>query len=139
MTTTITKTFAAALTAAIIGVSALASPAMAGGQISVSYAPTDPDQQQALGAGLQIFSLVKGLSSTGANVSQNGNNNGAGFNQNGWGNNGLIVQEGNGHQGTIQQNGNGNNCGLFQFGQNTNGQCVQNGNGQSSLTTVFGF
>ncbi|SEP98792.1 hypothetical protein SAMN05428969_1424 [Devosia sp. YR412] len=135
MTTKFTKTLAAAL----IGAAILTAPAMAAGQLSINFTPTDPDQQQALGAGLQIFSLVKGLSATGANASQNGNNNGAGFNQNGWGNHGLIVQEGNGHQGTIQQNGNGNNCGLFQFGENTNGQCVQNGNGQSSLTTVFGF
>ena len=139
MTTKFTKTFAAALAALVIGAASLTAPAMAAGQLSINFTPTDPDQQQALGAGLQIFSLMQGLSSTGANASQNGNNNGAGFNQNGSGNHGLIVQEGNGHQGTIQQNGNNNNCGLFQFGENTNGECVQNGNGQSSLTTVFGF
>ncbi|MDB5614586.1 MAG: curlin [Devosia sp.] len=135
MTTKFARTFAAAL----IGAAILTAPAMSAGQFSFNFTPSDADQQQALGAGLQIFSLVKGLSSSGANVSQNGDNNGAGFNQSGWGNNGLIVQEGNGHHGTIQQNGNDNNCGLFQFGENTNGQCVQNGNGQSSLTTVFGF
>ncbi|MBU1335563.1 MAG: curlin [Alphaproteobacteria bacterium] len=139
MTTKFTKTFTAALAAAVIGVASLAAPAMAAGQVSISYTPTDADQQQALGTGLQIFSLMKGLSSTGANASQNGNFNAAGFNQNGSGNHGLIVQEGNGHEGTIEQNGNNNNCGLFQFGENTNGQCVQNGDGQSSLTTVFGF
>lgn len=139
MTTTFTKTVAAALTALVIGVAGLTTPAMAAGQLSINFTPTDPDQQKALGAGLQIFSLMKGLSSSGANASQNGNNNGAGFNQNGSGNHGLIVQEGNGHQGQIHQNGNNNNCGLFQFGKNTNGQCVQNGNGQSSITTVFGF
>ena len=139
MTIKFTKAFATAFAAVVIGAASLATPAMAAGQFSMSYTPTDPDQAQALGAGLQIFGLVKGLSATGANASQNGNNNAAGFNQNGWGNNGLIVQEGNGHTGEIHQNGNGNNCGLFQFGENTNGQCVQNGNGQSSITTVFGF
>lgn len=139
MTIKLTKTFAAALVAAVIGVSSLASPAMAGGQLSISFAPSDAKQQQALGTGLQIFSLVKGLSSKGANASQNGNNNSAGFNQNGYGNHGLIVQEGNGHHGTVNQQGNGNSCGLFQFGKNTNGQCNQYGNGQSSITTVFGF
>lgn len=139
MTTKFAKTVAAAVTALVIGAASFTAPAMAAGQLSINFTPTDPDQQQALGAGLQIFSLIKGLSSTGANVSQNGNNNGAGFNQNGWGNHGLIVQEGNGHQGTIHQNGNGNSCGLFQFGKSTNGQCVQNGNSQSSITTVFGF
>jgi hypothetical protein len=139
MTTRFTKTFAAALAAVVIGAASLTAPAMAAGQLSINFTPNDLDQQQALGAGLQIFSLMQGLSSTGANASQHGNNNGAGFNQNGLGNHGLIVQEGDGHQGTIQQNGLNNNCGLFQFGENTNGQCIQNGNGQSSLTTVFGF
>lgn len=139
MTTKFTKTFVAAVAAVVIGVASLTAPAMAAGQVSISFTPTDPDQQQALGAGLQIFSLMKGLSNKGANASQNGNGNSAGFNQNGSGNHGLIVQEGNGHNGTISQNGNNNNCGLFQFGENTNGQCVQNGNGQSSITTVFGF
>ena len=139
MTTKLTQTFVAAFTAAVIGVASLSAPALAAGQVSISFTPSDPDQQQALGAGLQIFSLMKGLSSTGANASQNGNGNAAGFNQNGWGNHGLIVQEGNGHEGTIEQNGNNNNCGLFQFGENTDAECVQNGNGQSSVTTVFGF
>ncbi len=139
MTTKFTKTFAAALAAAVIGVAGLSAPAMAGGQVSVSFTPSDPDQQQALGMGLQMFSLFQGLSATGANAYQNGNGNAAGFNQNGSGNHGLVFQEGNGHEGTISQNGNGNNCGLFQFGENTDAECVQNGDGQSSVTTVFGF
>lgn len=134
-----TRNFAKSVASALIVTAGFAAPAMAGGQFTFNYTPGNAEHQQALGAGLQIYALVKGLSSTGANVSQNGNNNGAGFNQNGWGNNGLIVQEGNGHQGEVYQNGNGNNCGLFQFGKNTNGQCAQYGNGQSSLTTVFGF
>jgi hypothetical protein len=139
MTTKFTRTFAAAFVAAVIGVAGIAAPAMAAGQVSISFTPTDPDQQQALGTGLQLFSLMQGLSSTGANASQHGNFNSAGFNQNGSSNQGLIVQEGDGHQGTIEQNGNNTICGLFQFGENTNGQCVQNGDGQSSITTVFGF
>ena len=139
MTTKFTTTFVAAIAAAVIGTASLAAPAMAAGQVSISFTPTDPDQQQALGAGLQIFSLMQGLSASGANASQHGNFNSAGFNQNGWGNHGLIVQEGNGHQGSIEQNGNNNNCGLFQFGENTNGQCNQNGNGGSSIVGVFGF
>lgn len=139
MTISFTKTAAASIAAVVIGAASLTAPTMAAGQMSISFTPTDPDQQQALGMGLQMFSLFKGLSASGANVSQNGSFNAAGFNQSGSGNHGLIVQEGNGHQGTIQQNGNNNNCGLFQFGQNTNAQCNQNGNGQSSLTTVFGF
>jgi hypothetical protein len=137
MTTRFTKTIAAALTAMILGIAA--TPAMAGGQIAIGFSPTDPEQAQALGLGLQVFSLVQGMSATGANVYQNGNGNSAGGSQNGYGNNGVIWQEGNGHNGTIHQNGNNNNCGLFQFGEATDAQCIQNGDNQSGITTVFGF
>ncbi|ODT68198.1 MAG: hypothetical protein ABS75_21275 [Pelagibacterium sp. SCN 63-23] len=137
MTTRFTKTVAAAFTVAMLGLAA--SPAMAAGQIAIGFSPTDPDQAQALGLGLQVFSMVQGLSSTGANAYQNGSGNSAGFNQNGAGNHGLIFQDGNGHNGTISQNGNNNSCGLFQFGQATDAQCMQNGSGQSGITTVFGF
>lgn len=133
------KTLATAITALVIGAAGLTAPAMAAGQISLSFAPSDPDQQQALGMGLRLFSVVQGLSANGANGIQNGNFNGAGFNQSGANNHGLIVQNGNGHQGTITQAGNNNSCGLFQFGQGTNAQCSQYGNGQSGITTVFGF
>ena len=135
MTATFTKTVAAAVTALLIGI----SPAMAGGQISIGFAPTDPDQAQALGLGLRMFSVVQGMSANGGNAFQNGNFNSAGFNQDGSNNSGLIVQDGNGHNGTISQNGNSNTCGLFQFGEATDAQCMQNGNGQSGITTVFGF
>ncbi len=137
MTKSFTKIAAAAITAALLGVTA--SPAMAGGQISIGFSPSDANQAQALGTGLKMLSLFQGLSASGANVYQNGSGNGAGVNQNGSGNNGLIFQDGNGHNGTISQNGNNNSCGLFQFGQATNAQCVQNGNNQSGITTVFGF
>ncbi|HUH77990.1 MAG TPA: curlin [Devosia sp.] len=122
----------------VIGFASLSTPSHAG-QFTMSFTPADADQQQALGTGLQIFSLLRGLSANGTNLQQNGSFNAAGFLQNGSGNHGLIVQDGNGHSGTIEQNGNNNSCGLFQFGQNTNASCVQNGNGQSGLTTVFGF
>lgn len=137
MTTRFAKTLATALTAAMLGLAA--SPAMAGGQISIGFSPSDPDQAQALGIGLQMVSIMKGLSATGANAYQNGSGNAAGINQSGAGNHGLIVQDGDGHNGTISQNGNNNSCGLFQFGKATNAQCAQNGNNQAGITTVFGF
>lgn len=136
MTTAFTRTVAAALTAALFGLAA--SPAMAGGQFSIGFAPSDPEQAEMLGLGLQVFGLVQGFSS-GANVYQNGSGNSAGGSQHGSGNYGLVYQEGNGHTGTISQNGNNNSCGLFQFGNATNAQCVQNGSNQSGITTVFGF
>ncbi|KQN74275.1 hypothetical protein [Devosia sp. Leaf64] len=134
MTATFTKTAAGAITALVIGI----SPAMAG-QISFGFAPRDPDQAQALGLGLRVYSLVKGFSDNGGNVAQNGNWNAAGFDQSGSNNSGLIVQDGNGHHGTISQHGNNNTCGLFQFGNASDAQCMQNGDGQSGITTVFGF
>lgn len=137
MTTRFTRTIAAAVTATLLGLSA--APVMAGGQIAIGFSPTDPDQAQALGMGLKMFSLVQGLSASGANVHQNGNGNSASGTQAGWGNHGLIWQEGNGHNGAIHQNGNNNSCGLFQFGEATDAQCVQNGDNQSGITTVFGF
>ena len=139
MTTLSIKTIATALLVASLSAVTFAAPAHAGGQVAINFTPTDPDQQQALGMGLQMFSMFKGMSTTGANVSQNGFGNAAGIGQFGSGNHGVIMQEGNGHNGTIQQNGNNNNCGLFQFGENTNGQCVNNGDNGSSVTTVFGF
>jgi hypothetical protein len=135
MTTRFAKTIAAAVTVALLG----AAPAFAGGQISFGYTPSNPDEAQALGMGMQMYSLFQGLSSSGANVSQHGYGNSAGGSQNGSNNFGLIVQDGNGHNGTISQNGNNNSCGLFQFGNATNAQCMQNGNGQTGITTVFGF
>lgn len=136
MTRTTAK-IAAALTAMMLGLGA--APAMAGGQISFGFAPTDPGQARALDTGLQMFSLFQGLSSGGANVYQNGSNNGAGFDQDGRDNRGLVYQDGDGHTGTITQRGNNNSCGLFQFGRASNAQCAQFGNNQSGITTVFGF
>ncbi|RDE09423.1 curlin [Pelagibacterium lacus] len=129
------KTIATTITAALLGI---AQPAMAGGQISIGFSPSDPQQAQALGMGLQMFSLMQGLSASGANAYQNGSGNAAGFFQGGAGNHGLIYQNGNGHTDTVTQTGNANSCGLFQFGQATNAQCTQTGN-QTGITTVFGF
>lgn len=137
MTKTFTKTIAAALTTVLLGLAA--SPAMAGGQIAIGYSPTDPEQAEALGLGLQVFSLVQGLSANGANAYQNGSGNSAGFGQFGSGNHGLIYQDGDGHNGSIHQHGNNNSCGLFQFGEATDAQCLQNGDNQSGITTVIGF
>ena len=133
------KTSVVAALALTMGAFALAVPANAAGQVSLSYTPTDAEESKALGMGLQMFSLVNGMSASGGNISQNGFGNAAGIAQNGAGNHGVLLQDGNGHTGTIEQNGNNNNCGLFQFGENTDAECVQNGDGQSSLTTVFGF
>ncbi|MBS3847902.1 curlin [Devosia sp. BSSL-BM10] len=139
MTTKLFKTLAIATTALIISAASLSTPAMAGGQFSLSFAPQNSEHQQVLGLGLLMLSLVNGASEGGANVRQNGNHNTAGVDQRGRNNNGLIVQDGNGHHGTIEQRGNNNNCALLQFGENTRGRCAQFGNNQTGITTVFGF
>ena len=139
MLTNLTRTLAAATTSVLIAATALATPAMAGGQLSFSFAPHDAEQQQVLGLGLMALALVNGVSQPGANVRQNGNFNSAGFDQQGRHNNGLIVQDGNGHHGTVEQRGEDNTCALLQFGKNTRGECTQFGSRQTGVTTVFGF
>ena len=137
MTRIFLTTIMASVLTVTIGSAALTAPAFADGSLSISYAPTDPDEAQALGTGLALYSLFNGLKN--GSITQNGIGNAAGVAQNGSGNNGVIYQEGNGHNGTIEQNGNNNSCGLFQFGENTDGHCVQNGNGQSAATVQFGW
>lgn len=130
-------TIAAGVLAIAIGSATLTAPAMAGGQLSFGYAPTDPDEAKALQMGLGLYSLFNGLKN--GSITQNGHNNSGGIAQNGSGNNGVLYQDGNGHNGTIAQNGNNNSCGLFQFGENTNGQCAQNGNNGSAAVFQFGW
>jgi len=128
---------AAGLLSITLGSVALTAPAQAGGQFSIGYAPTDPDEARALQMGLGLYSLFNGLKN--GSITQKGHNNSGGIAQNGWGNNGVLYQDGNGHNGTIEQTGNSNSCGLFQFGHNTDGHCVQTGNGGSSAIVQFGW
>jgi len=138
MTRKILKTLTASLVAATIGSAVLAGPAAAGGSISLTYAPTNAQDAQALQTGLAIYSLFQGIQS-GADITQLGLNNMAGIAQNGVGNNGVIYQEGNGHTGTLSQNGNNNSCGIFQFGQNTQTNIVQNGDNGACANVTFGW
>lgn len=134
----ITKTLAAGLVAATIGTTALSAPAMAGGSFAITIQPGNQQEAQMMQTGLAFYQLFNSLQN-GGSIQQYGNNNQAGLGQNGYGNNAVIYQEGNGHNGTIQQNGNNNSYGLFQFGQNTNANILQNGNGQSGVTFITGW
>lgn len=133
-----TRTIAlkAALAAMIIG-SAAASPAFAGGQLTIEIAPASAKSEQAMRLGLGLYALANGFKNGG--IKQKGNGNAAGLAQNGGGNLGVVHQEGDGHNGTLQQNGNGNAHGLFQFGKNTNGHVSQNGNGGTGATFQIGW
>jgi hypothetical protein len=138
MTRILRKSLIAGLAASTIGLSALTGSASAGGSFSVSYAPTDPQQAQALQAGLGLYSLFNGIQN-GASIQQLGMNNLAGIGQNGAGNNGIIEQYGDGHSATLQQNGNGNSYGIFQFGEGTSTDVVQNGDRNAGVTFAFGW
>ena len=131
-----TKTLAA-LVAASLGTAAVATPAAAGGSLSISLAPASQDQAHALRTGLTIYALANGIRN--GSIRQFGSGNSGGLAQNGSGNLGIVHQEGQGHNGTIQQNGNGNAYGLFQFGRNTSGNVVQNGDGNAGATFQFGW
>jgi hypothetical protein len=126
------------LLAATIGTAALAGPAAAGGSVSLSIVPTQPQDARALQAGMQLYSLYKGIKS-GGSIKQIGRDNAAGIGQNGAGNQGIIHQKGTGHAASLQQNGHGNSYGIFQFGRNTSAHVAQNGNGQAGATFQFGW
>lgn len=132
MTRTLIKFVASALT-----VAALSAPALAGGQVSLTVTPTDPEAAQAMRTGIGLVSIFQGLSQDGG-ISQNGMNNMAGLFQNGSNNQGLLIQDGNNQNGQIIQNGDNNSCALIQLGEGTDGQCVQNGD-ETSATVQFGF
>ena len=132
-----TNTLAAAFVAASLGTAAIATPAAAGGQVSLSFAPTSQEEADALRAGLTIYAIANGIKN--GSIKQFGSGNSAGLAQNGSGNLGIVHQEGHGHDGTLQQNGNGNAYGLFQFGRNTSGNVVQNGDGNAGATFQFGW
>ncbi len=138
MTRTISKTVLTSLAAVMIGSAVLASPAVAGGSISLTIVPKKEKHAKALQTGLQVYGIVNAVQN-GASIKQLGMNNMAGIGQNGADNLGIIHQEGNGHAGTLQQNGNGNAHGLFQFGEGTNADVVQNGNGEVGATVQIGW
>ncbi|ASY66588.1 hypothetical protein SJ05684_b56060 (plasmid) [Sinorhizobium sojae CCBAU 05684] len=138
MTSRITNTMMAALAAALIASTALPDPASAGGSVSFSHTPSSDRSVRALRAGLQFYSLYKGLKN-GANIRQRGWNNAAGIAQYGSGNQGIIRQKGSGHSATLRQTGKENAYGIFQFGKNTSANVSQYGNGQAGTTFQFGW
>jgi len=138
MTRFIRKTLTASLAASMIASAGFAAPAMAGGSISFSFAPTNASDAQSLQAGLQIYGLFNSMRQA-ANIKQRGRHNMAGIAQNGVGNQGFIYQEGTNHSGTLAQSGNNNTYGIFQFGKGTNVNVVQNGYGGTGTTFAFGW
>jgi len=132
-----TKLIATAF-AAIVAAGAFTEPAYAGGSIAIDIKPGSAEGEQAMRAGLGIYSIVNNIRS-GAGIKQLGTGNMGGIAQNGSGNQGIVHQEGSGHSGTLQQNGNGNAYGLFQFGKDTDADIVQNGDGGTGATIVYGW
>jgi len=134
----ITNTLGTAAIAALLGVSALAGPAAAGGSIAYYLSPRTAQDAQVMDLGLRAYSLYNGLRN-GAHIRQVGRNNNAGIGQNGNGNLGIVRQQGNSHSATLQQAGNGNSYGIFQFGRDTDTTVVQGGDGQSGAALLFGW
>jgi len=129
---------ALALAAAIATSVALPmAPAMAGGQFSINFAPSNAEEADALRLGLAFYALAQDIDANG-HVTQHGVNNAAGIYQGGPNNQAILHQEGSGHSGSISQTGGNNSYGLFQFGENTNGHVQQTG-GQTGLTLQFGW
>src|SRR5690606_27886477 len=104
----------AALVAAAVSTS-LAGPATAGGSISLSLNPQDPQQTRLVQSGLALYALTQGIKGS-ASVRQKGKRNNGAIRQSGSGNLGIVHQDGNGHSGTLDQKGRNNAYGLFQFG-----------------------
>lgn len=133
-----TKSIILAAAVAASLVSPLSTPAQAGnGSFSISIAPQNAQEEQALRFGLALFALHQDIEANG-HVTQHGVNNAAGIYQGGPNNQALIHQEGAGHTGTISQTGGNNAYGLFQFGENTQAHVEQTG-GQAGLTLQFGW
>ena len=128
----------ASLVALAIGAGSLASPAAAGGSVSLSIIPGSAKDARAVQTGLALYSLFQNARGE-AIVRQRGNNNEAGIGQFGRRNLGVIHQEGDGHSGQLEQHGNRNSYGLFQFGKRTRGHVVQNGHAQTGATFQFGW
>ena len=120
-----------------IPIATAAAPALAGGALQVTLAPSNAREAQALRLGLALYALRQDVRTNG-HVTQHGANNAAGLYQGGPNNQGIIHQEGQGHTGTLSQQGGNNAHGLFQFGQNSNAHVTQTG-GQTGLTLVYGW
>lgn len=138
MNTKLANTLGIATIALLLGISAQAGSAMAGGSIAFYLSPRTAQDAEVMDFGSRAYSLYNGLRG-GAHIRQLGRNNLAGLGQNGRDNLGIVRQEGNGHSATLQQNGSDNSYGIFQFGRNTDTQVVQNGDGQSGAALLFGW
>lgn len=132
-----TFAFAAALAATTAVALPVATPAQAGGSLSVNLAPQNAQQAGALRLGLALYALRQDIRSNG-HVTQQGANNAAGLYQGGPNNQGIIHQEGSGHTGTLTQTGGNNAYGLFQYGRNTTAHVGQTG-GQTGLRLIYGW
>lgn len=125
------------LSGAVLGTCLAAAPAFAGGSMSLSLHPANPQDARMLQTGLRLYALAEGVKS--GRIKQKGFGNAAGLAQNGRGNLGIVHQEGRGHDGTLRQNGDRNAYGLFQFGRGTSGHVVQNGDRQAGATFQYGW
>lgn len=115
------KTF----TAAALVLATAAVPAAAQ-QISFGVSAGNQQEANAIAGALAFYQIANGADPV--EVLTNAANGGG---------NGVIHQEGNGHNNSLTQNGTANG-GVFAFGNGTNAHLAQNG-GDADLLFVFGW
>lgn len=121
----------------VLGLPVMQTPAIAGGSVSFTLAPSRDQGGDLLSNGMRLYSMYRGLKN--GEIRQEGSDNTAGIAQGGQDNVGFIRQRGSDHSATLRQNGNRNAYGIFQYGKNAHTDVEQNGYGESGLTFSYGW
>jgi hypothetical protein len=118
---------------------AVASPALADRSLTLTWAPANAREAQALGLALGIYALSRDIQGSGE-VRQTGSGNAAALLQQGApGSFGLIRQQGHGHQATLTQTAPGQSYAIIQRGQGTTANIVQTAPGAGGITLLYGW
>lgn len=115
----------------------MATPAQAGGVLTLNIEAGNAHDAHAIRSGLVLYQVFREIKTDG-HISQNGIGNIASLAQGGTGNIGIIHQHGNGHSASLTQKGGHNSCGVFQFGTGASSHVTQSG-GQACIVLQHGF
>ena len=121
----------------VLGASIMQTPAIAGGSVSFTLAPSRNQGGDLLSNGMRLYSMYRGIKN--GEIRQEGSDNAAGITQEGQDNVGFIRQRGSDHSATLHQNGNHNAYGIFQYGKNAHTDVEQNRDGEGGLTFSYGW
>lgn len=131
------KSVIATVLGCTIGAFAMQTPAIAGGSVSFTLAPSRDQGGDLLSNGIRLYSMYRGLKH--GEIRQEGADNSAGIAQDGPDNVGFIRQRGRDHSATLRQNGGDNAYGIFQYGRGAQTNVEQNGGGEGGLTFSYGW